>query len=130
LAVKVITADTTLKFDAGSIYGFNDCGKVFRYFQGGKELNAQEDYYKVEEINGLVIYSSAFVSDAEIFYSLDLTSPIHRLTMENLKDDFKNYPEFLEAAKKLNSQPGDGLGTRDEKGNFKINSLYHETVKK
>jgi len=129
LAVKIITPDTTLKFEAGSIYGFNDCGKVFRYFRGGKELNAQEDYYKVEEVGGLVIYSSAFVSDEEIFYSLSYDSPIHRITMENLKDDFKNYPDFIEAAKKLSSQPGDGLATRDEKGHFKINILYHDLVK-
>ena len=43
LAVKLITPDTTLKFEAGTIYGYNDCGRIFRYYHGGKELNAQED---------------------------------------------------------------------------------------
>ena len=126
LAVKLITQDTTLKFEAGSIYGFNDCKKVFRYFRGGKDLKAQEDYYRVEEIEGLVIYSSAFVSGEEIFYSLDLSSPIHRLTLKDLKRDFEEYPAFIEAAKKLNADPGEGLAARDEQGNYRINVLYRE----
>ena len=129
LAVKITTPDTTLKFEPGTIYGYNNCGKVSRYFKGGKELNAQEDYYELEEVGNLVIYSSILISDAEIFYSLDLTSPIHRLTLQNLKSDFKNYPDFLSEAKKINKKPGEGLGTRDAQGNFQINQIYEETIK-
>lgn len=129
LAVKIITPDTTFKFAPGSIYGYNDCGKIFRYFEGGKELNAQEDYYQVEEAGGLILYSSAFVSDNETFYSKTLTSPIHRLVMENLKKDFKNHPQFIEAAKELNKKVGDGLATRDENGKYLINKIYQENIK-
>jgi hypothetical protein len=129
LAVKLVTPDTTLKFDAGTIYGYSDCGKIFRYYHGGKELNAQEDYYQLKEAGGMIIYSSAFVSGEEIFYSLTLTSPIHRLTIENLKQDFKSYPNFIEVAKKLNQKPADGLSTKDENDKYEINILYSEKVK-
>jgi hypothetical protein len=123
LTLKIVTPDTTYKFRPGSIYGYHDCGKVFRFFPGGKELNAQEDFYKIEEAGeGLIIYSSEFVSGNEIFYSVDLTSPIHRLTMKNLEDDFSNYPEFMEEAKKLKKST-DGLVTRDEDG-FAIMRIY------
>ena len=127
LAVKLITPDTTLKFEAGTIYGYNDCGRIFRYYHGGKELNAQEDYYEVKEVKDLVIYSSAFVSDEETFYSRTLSDPIHRLTLQNLEDDFKSNPAFLEAVKKLNREPGEGLATKDESGHYLINKLYKET---
>src|SRR5215471_11025795 len=63
LTVKIVTPDTTLKFEPGSIYGYNDCGKIARYYAGGKELDTQEDFYKLEEVGGLVIYSSLFISD-------------------------------------------------------------------
>jgi len=129
LAVKIITPDTTFKFIPGSIYGYNDCGKIFRYFEGGKELNAQAEYYKIEEAGELILYSSGFISDNETFYSKTLTSPIHRLVMENLKKDFKNHHEFLDAAKKLNKKVGDGLATRDESGKFLINKIYQENIK-
>jgi hypothetical protein len=122
LTLKMITPDATYKFKPGSIYGYNECGNVFRFFPGGKELNAQEDYYKVEEAGSMILYSSVFVSGDEIFYSKDLTSPIHRLTLQNLKDDFKDNPEFLDEAKKLKKRP-DGLFTRDEQG-FEILKVY------
>jgi hypothetical protein len=129
LAVKLITPDTTLKFDPGTIYGYNECGKVFRYFKGGKELDAQEDYYEVKEVKPLIIYTSAFVSGNETFYSRSISDPIHRLTMDNLQSDFKNDAAFLEAAKKLNREPGDGLATKDKSGSYRINQVYGETVK-
>src|SRR5258705_5038624 len=47
LTLKLITPDTTYKFTPGTIYGYNDCGKIFRYYPEGGELNAQEDFYKV-----------------------------------------------------------------------------------
>ena len=72
LTLKIVTPDTTFKFAPGTIYGFSECGSVYRYYPGGKELNAQEDFYKIEEAGGLIIYSSVFVSGDEIFYSTSL----------------------------------------------------------
>jgi hypothetical protein len=119
LTLKIVTPDQTVKFAPGKIYGYAECGKVSRYFRGGKELNAQEDYYKIEEaVPGFVLYSSEFVSGNEIFYSTDLTSDIHRLRLSNLKRDFKDKPEFIAKAKKLKKRP-EGLATRDENG-FRI----------
>ena len=41
LTLKITTPDTTCKFPPGTIYGFSECGSVYRYFPGEKELNAQ-----------------------------------------------------------------------------------------
>jgi hypothetical protein len=124
LTLRITTPDSTRKFPPGSIYGYASCGNIFRFFEGGKELNAQEDFYKIEQAEDLIIYSSGFVSGDELFYSKDLTSPIHRLTFANLKRDFGNYPEFIAEAKKLKRKP-EGLATRNEKG-FAILRLYTE----
>lgn len=129
LTVRVITPDSTYKFAPGSIYGFNDCGKIFRYFPEGGELNAQEDFYKIEEAKGLIIYSSVLISDGDIFYSKDLTSPVHRLTFGNLKSDFSKDTQFIAAAKKLNRKTGEGLATKDEEGHFLVNKIYGEAMK-
>ena len=124
LKLKITMPDTSFKFPRGSIYGYTQCGNLLRYFEGGAQLNAQEDFYKVEESGSLIIYSSVFISWREIFYSTGPTSPIHRLTLQNLKKDFKDHPEFIAAAKKLKKQP-DGLATRDKTGGLLINKLYH-----
>jgi hypothetical protein len=122
LTLKIKDADTTMKFRPGSIYGFRECDQIYRFFPGGKELNAQEDYYKIEEAGSLILYSSVFISGEEIFYSRDLTAPIHRLTWRNLKNDFKDDPAFIAAAQKLKRHP-DGLATRSSNG-FEILKLY------
>jgi hypothetical protein len=123
LTLKIVTPDSTLKFPPGTIYGFSECGSVYRYYSGGKELNAQEDFYKIEEAGGLVIYSSVFVSGDEIFYSTNLTSSIRRLTLRNLKEDFWNHPDFIAKVEKMKSRIAD----RNDNG-FIIMDLYEESV--
>jgi len=86
-------------------------------------LNAQEDFYKIEEAGGLILYSSVFVSGDEIFYSTSLTSSIRRLTLKNLKEDFGNYPNFIAELEKMKLR----LADRDESG-FLIMYLYKEMV--
>jgi hypothetical protein len=71
----------------------------------------------------LIIYSSVFVSGDEIFYSTTLTSSIRRLTLRNLKEDFWNYPAFIEKLEKIKLRIAD----RDENG-FLIMDLYEESV--
>jgi hypothetical protein len=129
LTLKISTPDSTFKFPPGSIYGYRECGKIFRFFPGGRELNAQEDFYEIEEAEkSFVLYSSEFVSGNEIFYSLGLTSPIHRLTFKNLKRDFKDYPDFISEAKKLKHST-DGIPSRSKNG-FCIMKFYRELVLK
>jgi hypothetical protein len=130
LEIKITKPDTTLRFKPGSVYGYNECGKVFRYSAGG-ELLATEDYYRLEEIKGLVIYTSAFNSGDEYFYSRSLSSKIHRLNLKNIEEDFKDQPAFVDAVKTLNKEGERGnLEKRDEKGDFIINQLYKEKVQK
>ncbi len=123
LTLKIMTPDTAFKFAPGTIYGFSECGSVYRYYPGGKELNAQEDFYKIEEAGGLIIYSSVFVSGDEIFYSTSLTSSIRRLTLRNLKEDFWNYPDFIAKVEKMKLRIAD----RDDNG-FLIMDIYDESV--
>lgn len=123
LTLKIKTPDTTFKFAPGTIYGFSECGSVYRFYPGGKELNAQEDFYKIEEAGGLILYSSAFVSGDEIFYSTSLTSSIRRLILRNLKEDFQNYPDFIAKVEKIKNR----LADREENG-FIIIDLYEENV--
>ena len=125
--IKIISPDSTIIFKPGTIFGYYECGEIFRY-SPGTEWNGQEDYYKIEESKGLIIYSSAFISGAESFYSLNPTSPIHRLTMKNLEVDFKDHPDFIIALKKLNKDVDDGLATRNKDGSFIVNQVYRETL--
>lgn len=123
LTLKIKTPDSTYKFVPGSIYGFSDCGHVYRFYPGGKEWNAQEDFYKIEQTGGLILYSSVFVSGDEIFYSKSLTSIIRRLTFKNLKEDFWDYPNFISKVEKMKQR----LAERNENG-FLIMDLYKESV--
>jgi hypothetical protein len=129
LTIKVTTPDTTLEFKPGSVYGYSECGKKYRYYKGG-DLLVQEDFYGIEETGPLVIYSSAMVSGNEKFYSRDLGSPIRRLQQRNLEEDFKSEPEFLEAAKKLKRQEVEDLAGQDEQGRYLVNKIYREKVKR
>lgn len=127
LLLKIETQDSIVKFRPGEIYGYHDCGKSYRY-SPGTELNAQRDYYKILETRGLVIYSSLFLSGSEIFYSVDLGSPIHRLTVKNLENDFSAQSRFLASVRELNKKGKDGLTTLRKDGSFEINKIYSETV--
>jgi len=129
LTLKIKTPDSTFKFVPGSIYGYSECGHLYRFYAGGKEWNAQEDFYKLEEASdtegadGLILYSSVFVSGDEIFYSRSLTSSIHRLTFKNLKDDFWDNPHFVDKVEKMKQR----LASRDENG-FLVMHLYKESI--
>ncbi len=126
--IKISTPETKVKYAAGSIYGYSYCGIRFRYSPGG-ELYAPEDYYKINEVGGIIIYSSVFWGGSEYFYSKDLSASIHRLNINNLTKDFGDNTEFMVAIKKLKSG-ADGLSAHDKKGHFTINTIYTETIKK
>ena len=129
LTVKIIRPDSTVEFKPGQVFGYSECGKKCRYYAGG-DLLAQEDYYRIEEIGGLVIYSSVFNSGSENFYSLDVSSPIHRLLVKNLEKDFADQPGFIASLKHIKQGLYEDISKRDEKGNFIINQLYSKKIKK
>jgi len=129
LEIKIVRPDTVIKFKEGTVYGYSECGKVFRYFAGG-ELYADEDFYRIEEIKGLVIYTSAFNGGDEFFYSHSLTDKIHRLKIKNIERDFKDKQEFVDAVKRLNKTGEHGnIEKRDKEGRFIINKIYEEKIK-
>lgn len=130
LTIKITNPDTTLKFKPGTIYGYYYCGSVFRY-SPGVELYAPEDYYKIMEAGGIVIYTSVFVSGDEPFYSINLTSPIHRLNLKNLEKDFNDQPAFVTAVKYFKKKEElKDIAKRDDRGDFIINKIYEETIRK
>lgn len=114
--IKIVKPDTTVKFSAGSIV----------------ELLSPEDYYKVEESGGeelgrLVIYTSVFYGGDAHFFSNNMESPIHRLNLNHLKEEFGEIvPEFIKAVKKMTSENHGDIAAKDTKGNFLINTLYHQ----
>lgn len=125
--VKIITSDKVIKYKVGSIYGYYLCGNKYRY-SSKSEIKAPEDFYKVEEIKGLIIYTSVFWGGAEYFYSLNISSPIHRLNMNNLQKDFSENSEFISEIKK--AKLFDGLSTKNDKSEFVINLIYDKILKK
>jgi hypothetical protein len=129
LTIKIVTPDTTMLFKPGSVYGYHECGRAFRYYSGG-DLLAQEDYYRIEEMGGLVIYSSVFISGSELFYSRDLSSAIHRLQVNYLEKDFADHPDFIKAVKQLKKKGVDGITDHDDKGHFVVNRIYSEKIGK
>ena len=132
--IKVVTPDTTVKFSAGSIYGYNKCGSIYRY-SPDVELLLPEDYYKIEEMgneeNKLTIYTSVFNGGAEHFFSTGLNMTIHRLNLIHLEKDFGAlFPKFIEAVQKMKSGSDGKLTAKDSKGKFLINKLYQQFVTK
>lgn len=131
--IKIVGPESTVKFKIGSVYGYIDCGNIYRY-SPNVELLSPEDYYKLEEMGGeesgkLVIYTSVFYGGTEHFFSTRLNSPIHRLNINHLRKDFEgSFPEFIEAAKKMASKNGGDIAAKDANGKFLINNLYFQLV--
>jgi hypothetical protein len=87
--LKIITPDSIMRIKPGTVYGYFECGSVYRY-SFGTGIEAQDGYYKIEEIKEMVIYSCPLLYGSETFYSLNPTSDIKRLTKKNLEADFAN----------------------------------------
>jgi hypothetical protein len=131
--IKIVTPDTTIKFNIGSIYGFYECQSIYRY-SPNVELYSPEDYYKIEENGGenlLTIYTSVFYGGAEHFFSTGLNMPIHRLSMSHLEMDFGElFPDFIKAVKKMKKENEGAIAAKDKTGIFLINKLYQQYVTK
>ncbi|HKR05281.1 MAG TPA: hypothetical protein VJY62_11670 [Bacteroidia bacterium] len=124
--IKVITSGKTVKFKPGSISGFYDCDATYRY-SPDVELYSPEDYYRIEEIGDLVIYTSVFYGGTEHFYSISLSAQIHRLNLKNIENDFVQYPKFIEEVIKMKSANMGEIAVRDVSG-FKINKIYRQII--
>ncbi len=130
LEIRSVTPDSVHKFKPGTVYGYYDNGKIYRYAPDDDQY-VPEDYYKIVDDKGLIIYTSEFNGGSEHYYSVDLGSPIRRLNYKNLKEDFKTRPEFVSSIKRLNDRevPGD-MAKLDDQGNFIVNKIYRETIVK
>lgn len=80
------------------------------------------------ESNKMIIYSSVFLGGSELFYSIGLSSKIHRLNISNIEKDFnKKYPEFVMKTKELASTI-DGLAKKNASGKYLIINFYESFV--
>jgi len=131
--IKISTKDSCIRFKPGTIYGFYKCGSTYRY-SPNEELLSPEDYYRILEMSILesdkmIIYSSVFLGGIELFYSIGLSSKIHRLNVSNIEKDFdKKSPDFVVEAKKIASTIN-GFAKKDENGNYLIINFYEKFVK-
>lgn len=120
--IKISTKDSTIRFKPGAIYGYFKCGFTYRY-SPNEELLSPEDYYQILEMsamepNKMIIYSSVFLGGSELFYSIGLSSKIHRLNVSNIEKDFdKKSPEFVLQTKELASTI-DGLAKKMKRENI------------
>ena len=126
--IKIVINDTIIKYSADTIYAVNLCGAIYRY-SNKDELYAPQDFYKIEDIKGLILYTSMYWGGKEHFYSTTLTSQIHRLNINNLTTDFANNKEFLAAIKKLKNDYTNGLSSIDTENHFIINKIYNQIFK-
>ncbi len=126
--VKISSKDAVIKYNADTIYAVNLCGSIYRYSNKG-ELYAPQDFYKIEDTKGLIIYTSMYWGGKEYFYSTKLNSQIHRLSIKNLSADFANNKEFLAAIKKLKKDYPNGLESKDSDKHFIINQVYNQIFK-
>lgn len=110
------------KYNHGSLWGYQNENDLYRFYDQGTAFGLY-GYYKVIDQDGLVLYSkkesggyrmsSTYVN---YYYSKDLTSPIKKLSIKNLKMDFLNLA-FIAEIKGLENL---------EKDSGEINKIYRK----
>ncbi len=107
-----------------NLWGYREGNDLYRFFDD-HSFFGDFFYIKVLDYNGLILYSKEEADNTKIsgakvnfFYSLDLKSPIKKLNIKNLTNDFSN-TQFIEEISNLNE-----LYAKNNNGIFKINILY------
>jgi heavy metal efflux system protein len=117
----------------GEVYGYLNDGIKYRAVT--KEDNKQHyGYAKVIDDSGLFLYSKVTrvhkSTHIDFYFSQTPTGNIKELTLDNLKVDFSENPEFIRKVTALHEANRKALREKDSKGNYYINTIYKETVKK
>lgn len=115
------------KFKFREVFGYVDKGERYRKF-GEIKFFTEYGYAKILDDRGLILYSAMYASHKvgriHYFYSLSKDSPIKYFSKRNLKKDFANNTEFLQAIEKLRFRD---YGTQTD-GRYLINNLYLKTI--
>ncbi len=144
--IKVVKRDSTVKdtvkkffrkkkkngqiiyrFKPGSIYGYYNNKKYFRYATS-KSWQVVDGYYKIEEMERIIIYSKNInngrhrSSSLYYFYSLGLNTELKSLKWKNIESDFKEKPAIWNTIKS-NKQLNRDLETKNPDGRFLINVI-------
>jgi len=104
LKVKIKSIDTIFK--AGSIWGFEKKGFLFRYYEPNnrKEVAGENKlYYKIIYNKEVVIYTiNHFPHEIPLYYySKNLSTNIKKVKDENLSTDFSDKPKIIELIHKI-----------------------------
>lgn len=98
------------KYKKESVFAFFDGLNTYRFYQS-EEKNNPIGYFKIENLDGLIIYSQIQYTSTKysswtsikFFYSLTLESPIKSLNNKNISSDFNNIGFQNEVFKKIES---------------------------
>lgn len=117
-------------FKPGSVYGYFQDGVKYCGYRKSLFFNRFR-YYKVIDESGLIVYalesSGHKVSGYTFYYySLDLSSPIIRITKRAIRKSFAYYPEFVS---QVNDRMDDqSVWVVDEHGRTILNKLYVQFI--
>jgi hypothetical protein len=119
------------KLNYGVFSGFYKDGFRYRAHGSKKKFFSSYGYYKILDESGLIIYSKRSATHKTAgrtwyYYSLSIDSPIKRLTPGNLREDFADYPVFLDFAMTARKN---GTLVTNINNRLLINELYLKKVK-
>lgn len=131
LVIKQGKSKTKINF--GEVFGYYNQGDKYRALSK-TENKRHYGYLKVLDESGLVLYSKSKLvyksPHVDYYFSKTPTGLIHNLTLENLKKEYAEFPDFLKMVTKLQRDNQNELHKQDEQGNYRINIIYSETIKK
>jgi hypothetical protein len=119
------------KLSYGDLSGYYKDGFRYRAHGNKKKFFESYGYYKVLDDSGLIIYSKRSTTHKTagrlwFYYSFSIDSPIRSLTPASLREDFAEYPEFLDLAIAAHKN---GTIVTNVNDALLINTLYLTKVK-
>ncbi len=108
--IKIVTPDPTkswqrsvVKFKPGSIYGYYQYSKKYRYTEGRGFFSPYGYFEIIKEMKGLIVYKQYtrhhHISDYHYYYSIDFKSAIKPMDKKHLLADTSNFnnAKFMES---------------------------------
>lgn len=115
------------KFKFREVYGYYNNGAQYRKF-GAIKFFTKYGYAQIIDSRGLILYSATYaahkVGRTHYFYSLTKDSPVKYFSIANLKKDFPDNTEFVNAIKKLSYKEY----SWQKDGQYLINDLYLKSI--
>ena len=128
--IKVKSTDGKFRYKKSETYGFINCnGQQFRFFQN--------QLYQISEVGHLIVYQQGdshttlgeeLNSFATFYFSLNLSSPMLPLNLDNLKHAFPENHQFHDLLD-ANFSGGQPVSSFDDFHNtYKVNRILSESL--